>query len=64
LQQSIPESSTQLDGEIGGQHLHRVVAGQPQMLDQIDLAHATGAEEPNDPLSGERLTNRERMAGG
>jgi len=28
----------------------------------MDLAHATGAEEPDDPVSGERLTNREPEA--
>lgn len=45
LQQSIPESSAQSGGKIGGQHLHRVVTAQPRIPDQIDLAHATGAEE-------------------
>jgi catechol 2,3-dioxygenase-like lactoylglutathione lyase family enzyme len=49
LQQSIPESGTQPGGKIGGPHLHRVVTAQPRIPDQIDLAHATGAEEPDDP---------------
>jgi hypothetical protein len=30
------------------------------MPDRIDLADATGADGPDDPVSGERLTNRER----
>jgi len=33
------------------------------MPDRIDLAHATGADGPDEPVSGERLTHRERPRG-
>src|SRR3954467_8185557 len=43
-----------------GQYLQRVAAGQPRMLGQIDLTHATRAEHPHDGVTSEGRTIGQR----
>ena len=46
-------------GQIAGQDLQGVAAGQPGMLGQIHVAHPAGAQPPNDGVSGEHLSFRQ-----
>ena len=47
-------------GDVGAKHLEGILAGQAGMLDQVDLAHSAGAEQPQNPVSGEGLPNPQR----
>ena len=47
-------------GDVGAKNLEGILAGQAGMLDQVDLAHSAGAEQPQNPVSGERLTDPQR----
>jgi hypothetical protein len=47
-------------GKIGGKDLRHIAARQTRVRSPMDLTHATGAQEPDGPVSVERLTNRER----
>ena len=47
-------------GEITREHLYGVLARQPRMLHQIDRAHRTRTEYPQDGVSREHLTDRKR----
>ncbi len=43
-------------GQVAGQDLQGVAAGQPGVLRQIHLAHPAGAQTPKDGVSGEHVT--------
>ena len=42
------------------QDLQRVLTRQPRMLDEVNLTHPTGAEQPLDHVAGEFLTGVQR----
>jgi hypothetical protein len=42
-------------GELGGQNLEGIAAGQPRVLRQIHVAHAAAPQTPNDGVPGEHL---------
>jgi hypothetical protein len=46
----------QIRGQIAGQDLERIAAGQPWMLGQIHLTHPAGSQPSNDGVSGEHLS--------
>jgi hypothetical protein len=43
-------------GQIAGQDLEGIAAGQPRMLSQIHMTHPAGSQSPNDGVSGEHLS--------
>src|ERR1700738_897825 len=45
---------------IGAQNLERVLARQPWVLDQINLAHSPGPEQPHNGVSRKQLTATQR----
>ena len=47
-------------GGVGGQDLECIQTGQAGMLDEINLTHPTGAEEPLNGVTGENVTVVER----
>ena len=47
-------------GDVGAKNLQRIVAGQSGMLDQVNLAHSAGAKQPQNPVTGEGLTDPQR----
>jgi hypothetical protein len=49
-------------GQLGGEHLQRVVAGQTGMGGQVHRAHAAGAQQPHDSIAGKLRTRGHHVA--
>ena len=45
---------------VRAKNLQGLLAGQPGMLDQVDLAHSAGTQQPQNPVPGEGLTDPQR----
>jgi hypothetical protein len=45
-----------IPGQIAGQDLEGIAAGQPRMLSQMHMTHPAGSQSPNDGVSGEYLS--------
>ncbi len=55
-----PGPVLRIGGQVGREHLQRVLTRQPRMLNEVHRAHRAGTEHPNDGVSRKLLADRKR----